>query len=688
MRALLFALTLALGTASAQSIRGVVTNGRTAEAGVWVIAETEDLPAKFAKIVVTDEVGRFLIPELPKASYRVWVRGYGLVDSKKVKARPGDRLRLKAAVAPNQGSAAQYYPSIYWYSMLGIPQPKEFPIGKAPSQHEWLDAVKSNGCVGCHAMGTAATRTVPQALGHFKSSQEAWARRITSGQAMTSMINVLARTDADRMLRQFADWTDRVAAGEIPTERPPRPQGAERNVVVTLWDWSNPRAYLHDEISTDKRNPTLNAYGKLYGATEESTDMLPVLDPVKHIATEMEHPVRDPETPTSKDDPMAPSPYWGEKPLWDSHTTTHNPMLDERGRVWYTARIRPAQNPDFCRKGSTHPSAQVFPLERANRHLSMYDPQSGKFTLVSTCFSTHHLVFAEDAHNTLWTSAGGAANPVIGWLDRKVFEETGDEERAQGWSPFILDTNGNGKRDEWVEPGEPLNPAKDKRVVTGLYAVAVNPADGTIWGTSRSFPGYVVRVNPGPDPTHTALTEIYEPPLPGYGPRGGDIDREGVFWTSLSSGHLASFDRRKCKGPLNGPAATGTHCPEGWTLYPFPGPQFKSVADQGSAESSYYTWVDQFDTFGLGKNVPIATGNLNEGLLALVEGKFVILRVPYPLGYYAKWLDGRIDDARKGWKGRGLWSTVATRAPFHLEGGKGTRPKVVRFQLRPSPLAE
>jgi len=688
MRALLLLLMLALGSANAQSIRGVVTNGRTAEAGVWVIAETEDLPTKFAKIVVTDDYGRFLIPELPKASYRVWVRGYGLVDSKKVKARPGDRLRLKANVAPNQGSAAQYYPSLYWYSMLRIPEKGEFPIGKAASQQQWLDAVKSNGCVGCHAMGTAATRTVPQALGHFKSSQEAWARRITSGQAMTSMVNVLGRTDPDRMLAQFAEWTDRVAAGEIPAERPPRPQGAERNVVITLWDWSNPRAYLHDEISTDKRNPTLNAYGKLYGATEESTDLLPVLDPRSHVATEMEHPVRDPETPSSKDDPMAPSPYWGAKPIWDSHTSTHNPMLDERGRLWYTARVRPPQNPDFCRKGSSHPSAQVFPLERANRHLSMYDPQSGKFTLISTCFSTHHLVFAEDANNTLWTSAGGAANPVLGWLNRKVYEETGDEERAQGWTPFILDTNGNGRRDDWVEPGEPLNPAKDQRVVTGLYSVAVNPVDGTVWGTSRSFPGYVVRVNPGPDPAHTALTEIYEPPLPGYGPRGGDIDREGVFWTSLSSGHLASFDRRKCKGPLNGPSATGAHCPEGWALYPFPGPQFKGVLDQGSVESSYYTWVDQFDTVGLGRNVPIATGNLNEGLLALVDGKFIVLRVPYPLGYYAKWLDGRIDDAKKGWKGRGLWSTVATRAPFHLEGGKGTRPKVVRFQLRPSPLAD
>jgi hypothetical protein len=208
-----------------------------------------------------------------------------------------------------------------------------------------------------------------------------------------------------------------------------------------------------------------------------------------------------------------------------------------------------------------------------------------------------------------------------------------------------------------------------------------------VWGTSLGFPGRIVRVAPGGDPVHTALTEIYEVPAPGYGPRGGDIGRDGVMWLSLASGHLASFDRGKCKGPLNGPQATGKHCPEGWTLFPLPGPQFKGVVEAASAEASYYAWVDQFDTLGLGKNVPIATGNLNEGLLALVDGKFVVLRVPYPLGYYTKGMDGRIDDPRAGWKGRGLWTTIGTRTPFHMEGGAGTRPKVVRFQMRPDPLA-
>ena len=85
--------------------------------------------------------------------------------------------------------------------------------------------------------------------------------------------------------------------------------------------------------------------------------------------------------------------------------------------------------------------------------------------------------------------------------------------------------------------------------------------------------------------------------------------------------------------------------------------------------------------------MPIATGNLNDALLALVDGRFVTLRVPYPLGYFTKWVDGRIDDPNAGWKGKGLWSTYSTRTPFHLETGKGTRPKVVKFQLRPDPLA-
>jgi hypothetical protein len=680
-------------------IGGVVTSAKGPEAGVWVIAETTNLPTKFARMVVTDDQGRYVMPDLPKASYNIWVRGYGLIDSPKVRATPGKTLDLKAVVAPNDAAAAEYYPAIYWYSMLKIPDKSLFPgTGEKGNgiperlrhQEQWLDVVKTNGCNTCHQLGNKATRTIQKELGEFKTSADAWQRRIVSGQAMTSMLNAMNRIEPKRAAELYGDWTDRIGAGELPKSKPSRPQGVERNVVITVWDWSNPKAYLHDEISTDKRNPTINPNGLIYGATELSTDLVPVLDPVRHRAFEIKHPVRDPNTPSARTDALTPSPYWGAEPIWDSQSNQHNPMMDEKARVWFTARIRPPDNPAFCKKGSEHPSAKVFPINSANRHLSMYDPKSKKFTLISTCFPTHHLVFAEDANHTLWTSAGGPASGVVGWLNRKMFEETGDEQKSQGWTPLILDTNGNGKRDEWVEPDQPVDPTKDKRVVAAYYGVAVSPVDGSIWGSSQGFPSSIVRLNPGPNPSETALAEIYEVPLDAgaYGIRGMDIDRNGVVWSSLSSGHLAGFDRRKCKGPLNGPNATGKHCPEGWTLYQLPGPQFESLTEPGSVEASYYTWVDQFDTFGLGKDIPIATGNLNDGMLALVDGKFVTLRVPYPLGFYAKWMDGRIDDPKAGWKGKGLWATTGTRTPFHMEGGKGTKPKVVKFQLRPDPLAK
>src|SRR5262245_4570669 len=107
-------------------IGGVVTGPAGPEAGVWVIAETTDLPTKFARIVVTDDQGRYVVPDLPKAKYKMWVRGYGLVDSPKVDAEPGKPLNLRAVAAPSEAAAAQYYPAIYWYSMLKIPDESQF----------------------------------------------------------------------------------------------------------------------------------------------------------------------------------------------------------------------------------------------------------------------------------------------------------------------------------------------------------------------------------------------------------------------------------------------------------------------------------------------------------------------------------------------------------------------------------
>jgi hypothetical protein len=682
-------------------IGGVVTGPRGPEAGVWVIAETNDLPTKFNKTVVTDDQGRYLIPDLPAATYDVWVRGYGLVDSAKVKTTAGKAVNLTATAAPNAQAAAQYYPAGYWLSLLHIPAKKEFPgtgptgNGIAPtmtSQEQWVARVQSFGCTQCHAMGSKGTREIPASLGPFPSSVAAWERRVQSGQAGAQMTAALNAFGKERVLAMFADWTDRIQKGAVPPT-PPRPQGVERNIVVTQWDFAEPRVYLHDVVSTDRRNPRLYPNGPIYGSLELSADYLPVVDPVKHTATKIPLTVRDPETPPTSPAMPQPSPYWGSDVIWTSKNNVHNPMMDGQGRVWLTSTVRPAANPDYCKDGSLHPSAKVLPLERAGRHLAVYDPKTQKLTHISTCFSTHHLMFAEDANNTLWTSAGGGGG-AIGWLNTKLFDETKDEVKAQGWSPFIIDTNGNGKRDAYVEPNQPVDPTRDKRLNFGLYSASPAP-DGSVWGTVLGFPGAVVRVVPGSNPTETALTEYYEPPFgnpafkgqPGFSPRGGDVDRNGVFWTALASGHLASFDRRKCK-VTKGPTATGQHCPEGWTLYKEPLPPLTGAEDVGSAEASYYTWVDQFDTFGLGRNIPINTGNGSEGLLALKDGKWVVMRVPYPTGYYTKWMDGRIDDPNAGWKGKGLWTTTATRAPFHMEGGRGTSPKVVKFQFRPSPLAK
>jgi hypothetical protein len=281
-------------------ISGVVTGAKGPEAGVWVIAETASLPTKFNKIVVTDDRGRFLIPDLPKASYSVWVRGYGLIDSQKQSAMPGARLTLTAVPAPNPHAAAQYYPAGYWWSLLRVPPRSDFP-GTGPSgngispnmksQQDYVRSLKSGGCTACHQLGTIGTREIPKTLGTFPSSAAAWERRVQSGQAGGQMMGGITNMGKERTFAVLADWTDRIAKGEVPPA-PPRPQGLERNVVITQWDWADPISYLHDVVSTDRRNPTLNGYGPVYGALELSHDYLPVLDPKTHAATQVKLTVR------------------------------------------------------------------------------------------------------------------------------------------------------------------------------------------------------------------------------------------------------------------------------------------------------------------------------------------------------------------------------------------------------------
>ena len=668
-------------------VTGIVTSADGPEAGVWVIAETVDLPTDFRKIVVTDDDGRYLVPDLPSGRYQLWVRGYGLVDSPRVEGVPGTRINLQAVSAPDARAAAQIYPASYWFSLLEIPSADEFP-GTGPAgngidesmqtQSHWVDRMKSQ-CTQCHQLGTNATREIPQDLGTFDSLAAAWDRRVKSSQAGSIMSGAMTGFGRARALDMFSNWTDRITGGEVPPA-PPRPQGVERNIVITQWDWADELAFVHDVTATDRRNPTLNAYGVVYGNDRYNAPDLLTLDPVRHTAGKsLSVPVRDKDTPLSQPQSMpAPSPYWGDTLIWgNQQANMHNPMLDERGRVWMTSTMRPRANPAFCKEGSGHPSATAFPLATSGRQASMYDPATKTFTLIDLCFGTHHLVFADDG--TLWFSGGGQ---VIGWLDIETFERTGDAAAAQGWSPFVIDTNGNSKRDAYTEADQPVDPTLDQRVGggtgpyesgfgLGLYGIAPNPVDGSIWGAVTYVPGLLVRY----DPT-TGLSEVYEPPFEdgseaqGYAPRGIDVDSAGVVWTGLQSGHLASFDRRKC-ATLRGPTATGRHCPEGWTLHRTPGPSLKGVTNQGSTDFHYYNFVDRFDTLGLGRDIPFVNGTNSDSLAALLpSGEFVVLRVPYPLGFFSRGLDGRIDDPDGGWKGRGLWTTYSSQVPWHTEGGK------------------
>jgi hypothetical protein len=169
------------------------------------------------------------------------------------------------------------------------------------------------------------------------------------------------------------------------------------------------------------------------------------------------------------------------------------------------------------------------------------------------------------------------------------------------------------------------------------------------------------------------------------------VDSNGVVWQNWRGVHeIFSFDRRKCK-VLNGPTATGQQCPEGWTVYTKPGPTFKGEPDL-STDMLYLSNIDHHDALGLGKDVLLA-GDVNADsfwVLMPENGrmKSLTLRVPYPLGFHARHVAGRIDDPKAGWKGRGMWSSYSMYTPWHQEGGKGERPKVVKFQERPNPLAK
>jgi hypothetical protein len=699
-------------------ITGVVQGASGPEAGVWVIAETKDLPTNFIKIVVTDDRGRFMLPDLPAATYGVWVRGYGLVDSTPTQMKPSpNSITLRATPAKTPQEAAKVYPGDYWLSLLEPPAASEFPgqgndvngLGTAmQSQDRWINSIKSD-CNFCHQLGNQLTRGVDhvfKAKPELKTHEEAWEWRLGVGVRGTAMYGVLNNQGQKRSLKTYADWTRRVANGDVPPA-PPRPRGVERNVVLTLWDVGDDRSFMHDEVSTDKNRPTVNGNGNIY-AVSAGHGSLVVLNPQTNSTEELEIPTRAPRAQINSrfPAPNRPSLFWGNEHHWANPpynpADPHNPMMDSKGRVWMTSKIRPNGNPPWC-ADTNNKFGNWFPLKASGRQASFYDPVSKQFTLIDTCYATHHLQFDNDANETVYFNE--LSGPIVGWIDSKVYDQTKDEQKAVGWCGQVVDTNGDGKITRpWNTPpagrGQqtPLyedgvtfaggDPKLDTLVNFSLYGVIPSPVDDSIWGVAERFPGYLIRVDRGSNPPETCMAEVYKVPSPGFDPRGVDIDKNGVVWTALAaSSHLASFDRRKCKDLRGTRKIDGSQCAEGWTLYQTQGPKFKGT--NIPTDFHYYNWVDQHNIIGFGENTPFANGSNSDSLLALnpQTRQWTTLRVPYPLGFYSRGMDGRIDDPKGGWKGRALYANYGTHFVWHIEGGKGTRGKVVKFQMRPDPMA-
>ena len=660
-------------------IGGVVTSANGPEAGVWVVAETTDLPTKLARIVVTDDQGRYVVPDLPDARYDLFVRGYGLVDSARQSARPGQQLNLDATLAPDARTAAQVYPAAWWLNMITPPAEPE-------AQLEFALTMKS--CYDCHQVGNRATREIlPAMRGRSGSSLDVWTRRTGVGPSGPGMAGVF--TSLGPMRQALADWSDRVAAGEAPTAPPPRPAGVERNLVVTLWDWGSEIDARSDMAAGDIRDATVNANGPVYGVAE-MTDSLTILDPVTHRASVVKVPSVASVVVQGFNAAPTRSPHYGES-VWARRADVRSSAIDGKGRVWMASRLRDRdQQPDFC-TSAENPFGAYYPIAGSSRQVSIYDPATGAFEQIDTCFTADHNQMSDD--NFLYFGQNGA----VGWIDMATWDETHDAEASQGWGPAVIDTTGDGRITEWTEPDAPIGSTLDHRINFGCYSVAVSHADGSLWcsGIGRGD-RRLVRIEKGSNPPETCQAEYYEPP-PGMDPDvigsgGVEVDGRGVAWQNWRvSGHFSSFDRTLCD-TTSDQQATGQSCPEGWSFRRKDDPTYGDSFFH--ANESYLAHMDFHDTLGLGAGAPIY-GSVNTDAMEVFSpnlGRYVTMRVPYPLGFFPRSGNGRIDDPGAGWKGKGYWASFSTYATWHIEGGKGeggsgVLPKVVKFQMRPDPLA-
>jgi streptogramin lyase len=630
------------------SIGGVVRARATerGEAGVWVIAETSSLPSRFRRMVVTDDQGRFVVPGLPEGRYELWVRGYGLRDSKRVPAERGRSVTISVDAAPSAIEAARIYPASYWLALLEPPARRDLPAGFESESH-WLTDAKL-GCIRCHQFGSPIvhSRTAPESWeAHWKLRPGEGRTADTLGRAATSQV--------------FSRWAARIAHGAVPPS-PPRPIGVERNVVITQWDWGGKDSYIHDIISTDKRRPTLYPRGRIWGV-DFGHDQLWSLDPRTHEAKWYPVPTTN---VLSRSEPAPPGAV-----VYNNPANPHVPIMDGQGRVWIavqTRRERPEdapawvkdvlENVDESAAGGVDP-LPFFQKGTHHRQLAFFDTESERFVTVDTVYGTNHLQF--DMQDRLWTSGDSVA---LGMLDTRRFDPSrGRQTESAAQKAFVsIDRSGRSSGG-------------------GGYGIGVSHRDGTVWRTNTyigqtgapdnlTFAGQNTIV--GFDPAARTFRSHVLPP-PGRSAVGIDVGADGGVWFGTASGHLGRFD----------PAT------ERFTYWTTPGPRLKADGGEtGSGDFHYNIFVDQYDTSGLGAGTVFLTGANSDAIVVFDprSERFSVFRVPYPLVMYHRGVDGRIDDPQAGWKGRGLWINASNDPARFIEHGNGV---VSQIQVRPHPLA-
>jgi len=694
----------------------IVANG----GGAWVMAMDESNPIRPRTIVVSDNQQHYEIPDLnPNKKYTVLGRAYGCEDKWIHDVSPGNlTINLNCKISPQE--AAEIYPANYWTSLVHFPATSAFPgTGPLKSSGNGINTSFTErqaymsqfylSCHLCHQVGTEHTRehttafewdkilgktktpltpafppglTVP---GHIPATGDT---RAASGGGMFGSYRgysgTVANNDtgwfvdspdgndiANQFARMMADWATRIEEGEVPPT-PPRPTGRAAQVVIQEWDMGTPLSYSHDGISTYKEDPTVNGNGVVW-AIDIGQDYLWGINPVTHEELVYKVPML-PGYNKGESNQQVP---WCDQPGFCTWSVYHNPAnphtinMDADGMVWFTSAVARSADrsipgtpgflgaacsgvPPLPYSGAAHPRAGV----------AAFDPNTETFYLINTCGGTHHLAIDPD-DQCVWLS--GDSNVLHRWCP------TGPPN--VGTYDFWEITRDN--IDGTPRPGF-------------LYGINVAP-DGTVWAATPGHRGRIIHFDPDCDRGALGLpprasstgdmgcTFEYVPPAPGAGPRGIDIDTNGVVHTGLGgSGHLGIFGESLC--------TTGA-CTEGWTFIEFPGPRNQGPSgeeippsERGSADWYSYNFVDQHNASGLGANASLVCGTGSDSVKAyLPTGEKIEYRIPYPLGTFSRLMDARIDDEDGGCKARGIWLVNSNDPAAHIEGG---HPELVHMWFR------